>query len=115
MEAGHAASQRSILSKRGNFKPARPDMTLQKSLRGSPCQFDEKPCRINTASDDLQTLYECRVYRHEDFVGFIFWGAVSDHSLEFMGVREKREKVYRYEAGLIEDNMLRQVDLFSFC
>ncbi|XP_060754841.1 phospholipid-transporting ATPase IH isoform X4 [Neoarius graeffei] len=25
-----------------------------------------------------------------------------------MGVREKREKIYRYEAGLIEDNMLRQ-------
>lgn len=54
----------------------------------------------------LADLYECRVYRHEDFVCFIFWGAVSDHSLEFMGVREKREKIYRYEAGLIEDNML---------
>lgn len=31
-----------------------------------------------------------------------------------MGVREKKEPIYRYEAGLNEDRMLRQVALLSF-
>lgn len=35
-------------------------------------------------------------------------------SQEFMGVREKPEKIYRYEAGLNGEDMLQQVDSFSF-
>lgn len=114
MEAGPASSHRSILSKRGNILAGSTRHHFIKAFASLTT-----PARLETLQHTAHALSQLPHFIRvpEQHSAGLIWGifeTLSEHSLEFMGVREKRETIYRYEAGLNEDGMLRQVALLLF-